>query len=87
MSQISAQESNQLSASSNEEILKAKVIQVIEEKYTVDDGRNYVTQKLKLQITEGSIKDRNVIVLSGNLPIYNSVKYKAGDAILLGYID
>jgi uncharacterized membrane protein len=58
-----------------EESLEAKVTQVLVEK----------TQKLRLLVTKGSLKDREIEIESGNIPSVNLPKYKIGDKVIVSY--
>lgn len=73
--------------SPKEEILTVKVIDVLEENYRKLDGRKYINQKLKVYVTEGSIKNRTVTILSGNVPVYRQGKYQTDDKLIVGYLN
>jgi len=66
-----------VSAQREEETLEAKIIEVLEE------DESY--QKLKLLITKGSLKDKEIIVESGDISFVNIPKYEAGDRVIVAY--
>ncbi len=70
-----------------EEILEGKVIQILEEKRIIPIGakKHQLYQKLEILITEGSLKDKKVIIENGNLAISNLQKYKIGDELVINY--
>jgi uncharacterized membrane protein len=71
-----------------EEILEVKVVSVLEEKEVQPqglEGEKQLYQKLECLVTKGSLKDDKIIIESGNLPLANLQKYKAGDNLLVSY--
>lgn len=70
-----------------EETLEGKVIQIVDEKMYVPEfsDKAQLYQKLKLTVTKGSLKDKEIIVESGNVPSANLPKYKVGDEIIVSY--
>jgi len=64
-----------------EEILEAKVIEILEEK----EIRGQLYQKLKLVVEKGSIIDKKIIVESGNLAETNIKKYQIDDEVLVSF--
>jgi uncharacterized membrane protein len=71
-----------------DEALEAEVIQVLEEGLIISEytDKEQVYQKLKLLVTKGSLKDKEIIVESGNIPSSNLPKYKIGDKIIVSYL-
>ncbi len=70
-----------------EENLEGKAIKILEEKQITPIGTNksQLYQKLEVLITKGSLKDKKVIIESGNLPISNLQKYYTGDKFVIAY--
>jgi len=70
-----------------EETLEAKVVAVLEERLSIPEFGNekQLYQKLKLLVTKGSLKDREIVIESGNIPSVNLPKYKSGDKVIVSY--
>ena len=70
-----------------EEILEGKVTQILEERQIVPMGvkEPQLYQKLEILITKGSLKDKKVIIESGDFPMSNLQKYVAGDELVISY--
>lgn len=68
-----------------EEALEATIIRILEEKEIEAAGLKQLYQKLELQVTKGSLKDKLIIVEAGDIPLANLQKYKTGDRVLLNY--
>jgi uncharacterized membrane protein len=70
-----------------EETLEALVVEIIEEMSIIPEYSNeeQLYQKLKLLITKGSLKDREIVIESGNIPSVNLPKYKTGDKVIVSY--
>ena len=68
-----------------EETLEAVIKAVLEEKQTKPMGSAdfQLFQKLELLVTKGSLKDQKIVVENGNIPVANSLKYKAGDRVMI----
>lgn len=67
------------------ETLEATVVGIIEEKIIMPKfgEKEQLYQKLELVVTKGSLKDKKIVVQSGNLPIANLQKYKVGDKLVI----
>ena len=65
------------SALAREETLEGKVTRILEEKQPY--------QKLEILVTKGSLKDKNITIESGNLPMSNLPKYLVGDELVINY--
>ena len=70
---------------SQEEILEGKVIDLLKEDVLIQAGKQYLYQKLKVLITHGSLKGKEVVVEVGNVPLVGQPKYQPGDEVLLTY--
>jgi uncharacterized membrane protein len=70
-----------------QETLEGIVTLVSEEKQITPMGASepQLYQKLEIQITNGSLKDKKVTVENGNLPMSNLQKYKVGDELVISY--
>lgn len=73
------------SSPAQEEILEGKILESIEENVILQAGKQYLYQKLRVLITKGSLKDKEVVIEAGNIPIVGQPKYKPGDEILISY--
>ncbi|MDP3244228.1 MAG: YibE/F family protein [bacterium] len=70
----------------NEEIFKARVVEIIEQKSTPrDDGSVSIQQKLKLKGLEGNWKDKEIIFDGTEFDILSASEYKIGNKILVNY--
>ena len=70
-----------------EEILEGKVVEILDSKQvSFDDGETkQLYQKLKIYVTSGSIKDREITVENGSLPSVNVQEYSKGDRVIVSY--
>ena len=70
-----------------DETLEARVVEIIEEGLRIPEyaDEEQLYQKIKLYITKGSLKDREIIVESGSVSSTNSPKYEAGDKVIVSY--
>ena len=68
-----------------EEILEGKVVKVIKEDVRIQEGRQYLYQKLQVLVTKGSLKERKIEVEIGNIPLVGQPKYQKGDKVLISY--
>lgn len=85
-SSVLAQEAiNIETVSPQEEILEAKVVDVLEEKEIEAMGKNQIYQKLKLIVIKGSLKDQEIIVESGDLPLIGVKHFQVGDEVIVNY--
>lgn len=86
---ISAQELDQETVGSDvqEETLEAKVTEILDEKMMKPEfgDEEQLYQKIRLLVTKGSLKDKEIIIESGNVPSVNLPKYKVGDKVIVSY--
>jgi len=69
-----------------EEIFKARVIEILEQKSTVrDDGSTSIQQKIKLRGLESNWKDKEIIYDGTEIDILSSAEYEVGDKILVNF--
>ena len=73
------------SSPAQEEILEGKVVGSIKEDVITQGDKQYLYQKLKVLITKGSLRDKEVIIEVGDIPIVGQPKYKPGDEVLVSY--
>lgn len=66
-----------------EERLEAVVSEIVEEKQIEANGREQLYQKLKLLVTKGSLKGKDIVVENGNIPLANVFKYGIGDKLIV----
>ena len=70
----------------NEEIFKARVIEIVEQKnVTRDDGSISIQQKLKLKGLEGNWKDKEIIFDGTEFDVLSANEYKVGEKILVNF--
>ena len=55
---------------------EAKVTKILEERSIKVSGKTQLYQKIELQITNGNLKDKKVIIESGKIPLSYLPKYK-----------
>lgn len=69
-----------------EEIFKAQVIEVLEQKTVVrDDGSTSIQQKLKLKGIEGKWKNKEIIFDGSEFDVLSAGEYQVGNKILVNY--
>jgi len=70
-----------------EETLEAIVEKILEEKQVKPMGSedSQLYQKLELLVTKGSIKDKKIVIESGNLPVANNLKYNVNDKVIVTF--
>jgi uncharacterized membrane protein len=67
-----------------EEILEGKIVEIVEQNQLLNtDGNQYITQKLKVLISKGSIKGEFIEVTNSQVPVANAPVFKKGDKVLL----
>lgn len=70
----------------NDEIFKARVIEIIEGKVSArDDGSTSIQQKLKLKGLEGQWKNKEIIFDGTSYDVIANPEYKVGDKVLVNY--
>ncbi len=69
------------------ETLEGRVVEILTEKQIIPPGGKepQLYQKLEILITQGSLKDKKIIVENGNLPMSNLPKYQVGDELVISY--
>jgi len=75
----------QESSSVEEEILEGRIVKVLKEVTVIQAGQESLNQELAVLVTKGSLKDKEIEVEVGNIPIVGQPKYKVGDEVLLSY--
>lgn len=68
-----------------EETLEATITNILEEKEIELMDKKQLYQKLELLVTKGSLRDKKIIIESGNIPLANLQKYKTGDEVIVNY--
>ena len=68
-----------------EETLEAVITNILEEKEIEAMEKKQLYQKLELKVTKGFLKDKKIIIESGNLPLANLQKYKTGDKVAVSF--
>lgn len=75
-----------------EEKLEAVVIGIVEEKEIemigpegLGTGKKQLYQKLELLVSKGSLRDQQIIVENGNIPLTNIPKFKIGDEVVVNF--
>jgi len=68
-----------------EETLEGKIVSIKEEKEIKVMGKKQLYQKLELQITKGSLKNKIITIESGNIPLANIQKYYRNDKVTINY--
>ncbi len=66
-----------------EEILEGRVVEILEEDVITQDNQQNLYQKLKILVTAGSIKDKEIEVEVGDIPIVGLPKYHVGDEVMI----
>ena len=68
-----------------EEILEGKVVGILDEKTTIQAGEKTLYQKLKIEVTKGSLADKEVEIEVGDIPVVGQPKYQVGDEVVVSY--
>ena len=68
-----------------EETLEAVITNILEEKEIEVMEKKQLFQKLELKVTKGSLKDKTIMIESGNIALANLQKYKTGDRITVSF--
>lgn len=68
-----------------DEVLEGIVTKIVEEKEITPEGSPIpqLYQKMELFVTQGSLKDKKIIIESGNLPSSAIPKFKGGDKLVV----
>ncbi|MBN1168377.1 YibE/F family protein [Candidatus Woesebacteria bacterium] len=66
-----------------EETLEGEVVEILEEKEINDYGSLRIYQKLRIEITKGSLEGKDINVENGKYPTANLVEYKIGDRLVI----
>ena len=80
-----AQEAQETEPTLQEELLEGKVIGILDEKTTIEAGEKLLYQELKVEVTKGSLKDREVEIEVGDIPVVGQPKYQVGDKVVISY--
>lgn len=71
---------------SDEDIFRAKVTEVVEQKEIIrDDGSISIQQRLKLEGLEGRWENKNFIFDGTQFDVLSAVKYETGDKVIVNY--
>ncbi|NMB47852.1 YibE/F family protein [Candidatus Kuenenbacteria bacterium] len=74
------------SSDSTEEIFKARVVEVLEQKSSSrEDGSVSIQQKLKLKGLDGDWKNKEIIFDGTEFDVLSAGEYKVGDKVLVNY--
>jgi uncharacterized membrane protein len=77
---------NSPEAETNEEIFKARIIEIIEQENIVrEDGSISIRQKIKLTGLEGAWKDKEIIFDGTELDVLSANEYETGDNVMVSY--
>ncbi len=70
-----------------EQILEGRVSNILEEKQIMPENgvKPQLYQKLEIIITKGILKNKKIVIESGNLPLANITKYEVGDEVIINY--
>jgi len=68
-----------------EESLEGSIISILEEKEIEVMGKKQLYQKLRLLVTKGSLKGKEIIVDNGDQPLVNLQRYKVGNKVIISY--
>jgi uncharacterized membrane protein len=66
-----------------EEILEGRIVEILEEDVITQNKRQNLYQKLKVLVTQGSLKGKEVEIEVGDIPIVGLPKYDVGDEVLI----
>jgi uncharacterized membrane protein len=69
----------------NEESLWGEITEILQEKELDFDGEKQLYQKLKINISKGSLKGEDIIVENGALPSCEVISYEVGDKVIISY--
>jgi uncharacterized membrane protein len=67
------------------EILEGVITQVLKEEKQKIQGQDQLYQEFEVLILNGSLRDQEINLEMGNIPVVNQVKYKKGDEVLISY--
>lgn len=67
------------------EYIQGRIIEVLEEKDIDIQGQSQKYQKLKILVTKGSLKDKEIIVENGSSPMAQVILYHKGDNVIISY--
>jgi len=67
------------------EYLEGKIIEILEEGEINFQGQSQKYQKLKILVTKGSFKDKEIIVENGSFPTAQVILYHKGDKVMISY--
>ena len=68
-----------------EELLEGRVVSILDEQTTIQAGEKLLYQKLGIKITKGSLKDKEITVETGDIPVVGQPKYQVGNKVVINY--
>jgi len=68
-----------------QEVLEGKIVKILKEEMTIQAGQKTLNQELAILITKGSLKDKEVKIETGTIPLVGQPRYQVGDKVLLNY--
>lgn len=83
-SYVSAQE-EQIMEGSLEETLEGEVLNIVSEKQVGEGGERHLYQELKVLVTKGSLKGKEINIKSGEFLTANIPRYEKGDKLVITY--
>lgn len=81
---VNAQET-ELSEKPFEESLEGEVVEILKEGEIGEFGDSQLYQELRVEVSKGSLKDKDIKVQNGNIPTSNIIKYKIGDKLVISH--
>lgn len=73
------------SPTEGENIIEARVIEIVKEGERETLGTKHIYQELKLDVYKGDLKDEQITIINGDLPLANLQKYKINDRLIINY--
>ena len=73
------------SSTEGENIIEAKVIEILEEGERETLGTKHLYQELKLHVYKGDLEDQEITIINGDLPLANLQKYKINDRLIINH--
>ena len=68
-----------------ENIIEARVIEILEQGERETLGTKHIYQKIKLHVYKGDLKDQEITIVNGDLPMANLQKYKINDRLIINH--
>lgn len=85
--QITSFTNNEPLQTTKEEIINGKILSIIAEEETTFDNREYLSQTLQVELTNGTVKNHIATIETSLTPKYQDAKYQKGDKVLVGYMN